>query len=556
MRRPDRREERILVLAPRGRDAEVIAGVVQRDGVAVHALADFDALQAAVMAGASAAVVAQEALAGHDMGELAAWLAAQAPWSDFPFVVLLSRRLGKGDAAFRATLAALGNVVILERPLSAETLGSAVESALRARQRQYLARAALGERLAASEALAALNQTLESRVTDRTRALSQANDQITAQLMERERTQQALAHYQKMEALGQLTGGVAHDFNNMLSIIQNSVELIAMISTEEKVRARALTAKAACQRGAKLTSQLLSFARNQMLDLRPMSISDLFDVVTELAKPLLGPAIDVVCHIEAGAECVIADANHLEMAMLNLAINARVAMDGAGRLTMRASRAPAKGTLDSGDYIRIAVSDTGPGMSPDIAAKVFEPFFTTKAVGKGTGLGLSQVYGMAQQSGGAAFVRSVEGEGVTVEIWLPLAPALTPSAPVRPNDLDALAGLKILLVEDDALVREGMAEALTSFGCDVSQTASGAEGLAALAARRPDLLLTDYLMPGMTGAELACQARTLFPDLPILVATGYADMAAIESAIGGNAVLRKPFELGELALAVARSVAA
>ncbi|HEX8406843.1 MAG TPA: response regulator [Duganella sp.] len=554
MRRPDRREERILVLAPKGRDAEVIAGVVERDGVAVHALADFGALTDAVMAGASAAVVAQEALVGHDMGTLGSWLAAQAPWSDFPFVVLLSRRLGKGDAAFRATLAALGNVVILERPLSAETLGSAVESALRARQRQYLAREALAERLAASEALAVLNQTLESRVSDRTRALSQANDQITAQLMERERTQQALAHYQKMEALGQLTGGVAHDFNNMLSIIQNSVELIAMISAEEKVRARALTAKAACQRGAKLTSQLLSFARNQMLDLRPISISDLFDVVTELAKPLLGADIEVVCHIEAGAAFVIADANHLEMAMLNLAINARDAMEGKGRLTMRSSRAPAKGTLEAGDYIRIDVSDTGPGMSPDIAAKVFEPFFTTKAVGKGTGLGLSQVYGMAQQSGGAAFVRSVEGHGATVEIWLPLAPVAAP-APVRPNDADALAGLKILLVEDDALVREGMAEALTSFGCEVAQTSSGTEGLAALAARRPDLLLTDYLMPGMTGAELACEARTLFPDLPILVATGYADMAAIESAIGGNAVLRKPFALSELALAVAKSTA-
>jgi signal transduction histidine kinase len=556
MRRLDPHEHRVLVLAPKGRDAEVIAGVVGRDGVPVHAVANCHVLTDEVVAGAAAAVIAQEAIAGQDISALALWLAAQAPWSDFPFVVLLSRRLGKGDAEFRKTLRALGNVIVLERPLSVETLGSAVDSALRARHRQYLAREVLAERLASSEALAALNLTLESRVSERTRALSQANDQITAQLMERERTQQALAHYQKMEALGRLTGGVAHDFNNMLSIIQNSVELISMISSEEKVRARALTAKSACQRGAKLTSQLLSFARNQMLDLRPMSIGDLFEVVTELAKPLLGPDIEVVSHIEAGAESVIADANHLEMALLNLVINARDAMEDKGRLSLRSSRVAAVGALEAGEYIRIDVSDTGPGMSPEVAAKVFEPFFTTKAVGKGTGLGLSQVYGMAQQSGGAAFVRSVEGQGATVEIWLPVAPATAPSAPAQPGDLHALARLKILLVEDDALVREGMAEALTSFGCEVAQAASGVEGLAALALRRPDLLLTDYLMPGMTGAQLAQEARRLFPDLPILVATGYADMAAIENAVGENAVLRKPFELAELALAVARSTAA
>jgi signal transduction histidine kinase len=554
---PRQDEELFLILAPRGRDAEVIARVLQRGGMPSETLQQFEALLERVQAGAGAAIITDEALIGQDLGPFSAWLAAQEPWSDFPMVVLLSRRLGRGDVALRTALGALGNVVILERPLSVETLGSAADFALRARRRQYAARGAMADKLAASEALAALNQTLEVQVRARTNALAQANDLITAQVMDRERTQQALAHYQKMEALGRLTGGVAHDFNNLLSVIQGSVELISLLSTEEKVRARARTAKAACERGAKLTGQLLSFARNQTLDLQPLSVAALFDTVMELARPLLGTAIEMSSSIAEGAEFAIGDANQMEMALLNLAINARDAMDGSGKLSFHAGRAAApSGTLADGDYLCIAVADNGPGMSPEIAAKVFEPFFTTKAVGKGTGLGLSQVYGMAQQSGGAALVRSVEGAGATVEIWLPAASNALETRAAYQGDRSMLAGLKILLVEDDDLVREGMVEALSSFGCKVSQAASGGEGLSLLAQGRPDLLLTDFLMPGMNGAELACKARLLFPDLPVLVATGYADMGAIESSVGENVVLRKPFALADLARAVASAAAA
>ncbi|MYN29191.1 response regulator [Duganella sp. CY42W] len=550
MRRLDPREERVIVLAPRGRDAEVIATVVGRDGVVTEAVADFKQLSQAIIHGAAAAVVAQEALVGQDLVALREWLACQAPWSDFPFVVLLARRLGNEDVAIRAVLATLGNVVVLERPLSVETLGSATASALRARRRQYLSREAFAERLQAAEAVEALNQTLEVRVAERTRALSHANDQITAQVMERERTQQALAQYQKMEALGRLTGGVAHDFNNLLSVIQSSVELISMMSSDESIRTRAKTAKAACQRGAKLTGQLLSFARNQTLDMRSVEIRALFDIVTELATPLLGAGIEIVGDVGDGAERVMGDANQLEMAILNLAINARDAMDGKGRLVLRASRAPAPAALPVGQYVRIEVSDNGPGMSAEVAAKVFEPFFTTKAVGKGTGLGLSQVYGMAQQSGGAAFVRSVEGHGATVEIWLLAATGEVKPGISQLSERLSLAGLKVLVVEDDDLVRAGMVDALMSFGCEVTQARSGTEGLSALHIRRPDLLLTDYLMPGLTGAQLAREARMLFPGLPVLITSGYADMAAIESAVGQHAILRKPFELPELVRAV------
>jgi signal transduction histidine kinase len=547
------REERFLILAPRGRDADVVSSVVGRDGVNFEAFATFDDLAEQIMAGAGVAVIADEALAGVDIGPLSSWLKAQEPWSDFPVVVMLSRRLGKTDTALRIMLASLGNVVILERPLSVETLGSAASSALRARRRQYQAREVLESRQAASDQLAALNDSLEAKVQDRTKALSQANDRITAEVIEREKTQQAMSHYQKMESLGRLTGGVAHDFNNLLNVIQGSMDLLLLTNSDEAVRRRVTIAKSACVRGAKLTSQLLAFARNQTLDLQPLSVGELFHNVVELSKPLLGAGIEILTSVGDGADLVAADGNQMEMALLNLAINARDAMEGKGTLTFKSSAtSEAPNMLPAGAYIKIEVSDNGPGMSAEIAAKVFEPFFTTKGVGKGTGLGLSQVYGMAQQSGGAAFARSVEGAGATIEIWLRRAVAETEQSLVDKSDARALDGLRVLLVEDDDLVRAGMADALVSFGCKVRQAACGADGIVELERERPDVLLTDYLMPGITGAELAANARALHPGLPVLVATGYADMSAIEGALGGNAVLRKPFQLSDLASAVAR----
>lgn len=549
------REERIVILAPRGRDADVVSGVICDDGVTCVIAATFADLVKHVIAGAGAAVIADEALVGADVGPLSSWLTAQEPWSDFPFIVMLSRRMGKTDTALKSMLSALVNVVILERPLSAEMLGSAASSALRARRRQYQAREALQGRQAASEQLTELNDSLEAKVEDRTRALSQANDRITAEVIEREKAQQAMSHYQKMESLGRLTGGMAHDFNNLLNVIQGSMDLLLLTNSDEGVRRRVATAKAACARGAKLTGQLLAFARNQTLDLRPLSIGALFSNVVELSKPLLGSGIEMLTSVGDGADLVAADANQMEMALLNLAINARDAMEGQGTLVFKASvSSVAPDVLPTGDYVKIEVLDNGPGMSAEIAAKVFEPFFTTKGVGKGTGLGLSQVYGMAQQSGGAAFARSVEGVGTTIEIWLRRGSAQSEESPVAKNDLHALGGLRILLVEDDDLVRAGMADALVSFGCLVHQASCGAEGITALERERPDVLLTDYLMPGITGAELAAKARALHPGLPVLVATGYADMGAIEGALGGNAVLRKPFQLSDLASAVARLV--
>jgi signal transduction histidine kinase len=552
---PERREGRVLVLAPQGRDADVIGSVVRRDGADCDIVASADALAEAVKQGAAAAIVSEEALTERALARIAALLAAQEPWSDFPFVVLLAKRFGAAPAQLKATLSALGNVLLLERPLSVDTLATAAASARRARGRQYQAREVLAQRAAVADELASLNAHLEARVDERTRALAQANDRLTAEVMERERAQQAMVQAQKLEFLGRFTGGVAHDFNNLLNVIQGNMELIGMTSRESTTIARAKTAQAACRRGAKLTGQLLTFARNQSLDLRPLAVAPLFDDVAELARPLLGRDIELAMTVDAGVESVLADASQMEMALLNLMINARDAMDGRGHLALHAARAwPADGVLPDGDYVRIAVSDNGPGMSPEIAAKVFEPFFTTKDVGKGTGLGLSQVYGMARQSGGAAFVHSVPGDGATVEIWLPAVADAADVERAAEVDLRTLRGLKVLVVEDDAFVRAGIVDALLALGCDVSQAPGGREALALLPAVLPGLLLTDYLMPEMTGVELAVHARALLPDLPVLVATGYADMEAIESAIGNGALLRKPFQLAELGTAVARLV--
>jgi CheY-like chemotaxis protein len=261
-------------------------------------------------------------------------------------------------------------------------------------------------------------------------------------------------------------------------------------------------------------------------------------------------------------ECsIVVDPSQLEMAVLNLAVNSRDAMPDGGHLkiTTRPDRATdVEGQLPMGDYVVLAVSDTGPGIAPQLLSKVFEPFFTTKPVGSGTGLGLSQVYGFARQSGGLAFIRSEVGKGTTVEMYFPAAAQdaedLTdPLAPVLP------VGEKsrhILVVEDDADVRRVIVECLGLIGYSVTEAPNGAEGLEAIRKRKPDLLVVDYAMPDMTGAEVISKARELVGDLPVILATGYADMAAVERLAGKPTVLRKPFDINSLGTAVAAALRA
>ena len=556
-------DKRILILAPRGRDAEVMCLVLTRDQGDCEVVHDFAELRNGINRGAGTAIVAEEALHGIDLAPLYAWLARQEPWSDFPFVILLAKAIGLPQEGARARVEELGNIILLERPLNAQTLRSAANSALRARRRQYQARDLLAdrERTAASlqqsqHALLSLNETLESRIEERTRALAQANDRLMNEVIERERVQQAMVQFQKMEAIGRLTGGIAHDFNTLLNVVQGSMDLILLLSTDETAKKRAEIARRACQRGGKLTSQLLAFARNQNLDLRQSEVGTLFDGVRELVATSVGSAIRLRFEVTQPCASVLADANQMEMALLNLAINARDATDGHGELSFHAGDAPAPdGLLPPGDYVRIAVTDNGQGMAPDVIAKVFEPFFTTKAVGKGTGLGLSQVYGMARQSGGAARILSQPGVGTTVEIWLPAAHGATALEPAPlPVIAEASPRARILIVEDDNFVRESMVSSLEAFGHVVTQAADGEAGLRALERARPDLIITDYLMPGITGAELMLRAREIFPGIPMIIATGYADMHAIDEVLGNDILLRKPFQLAELAVSVGRAL--
>ncbi|MFZ6735421.1 response regulator [Undibacterium sp. Ji42W] len=553
-------DQRILILAPHGRDAEVIYQFLMRNGFECGAVTHFDVMVAELSRGAGACVIAEETLQDSSVKELIAWLGTQEPWSDFPFVVLIAKGSSIAASAARSTFDQLGNIVLLERPLNSETLRSAAASALRARWRQYETRRILQDRMLATEKLRdsqaqllQLNETLESRIEERTRALAQANDRLMSEVIERERVQQAMVQFQKMEAMGRLTGGIAHDFNNLLNVIQGSMDLILLLSKDDVARRKAEVARRACERGGKLTGQLLAYSRNQRLDLRSTDVLALFEGVRELMKTSIGSLIELEFKIEDDLEFVMADKNQMEMALLNLAINARDAMPAGGKLKVKARKAiPPEGLLPPGTYGRISVTDTGHGIAPNILAKVFEPFFTTKGVGKGTGLGLSQVYGMAQQSGGTARVLSEMGVGTTIEIWLRSAEDFSETD--KQGSIPVLrvvtAGTRILVVEDDDSVRQSMVESLEALGYEVRQAADGEAGLRELRREQPKLMITDYLMPGMTGATLVAIARKEFPELPMIIATGYADMEAIDQVIEGNTILRKPFQLVELATSV------
>lgn len=551
-------ELRVLVHAPRGRDAAVVKGVLEQHHLAL-VCEDPHELLLRMDEGAGAAIVTEEALLESDLVKtLGSWLAVQAPWSDFPFIVLATRHPGpRADTAVQS-LHRLGNVILLERPLNAETLASAADAAVRARRRQYATRHHLQEISRTRTEVESLNGQLEARILDRTRELASANDRLMKEIAERERAQAALTQVQKMEAIGRLTGGIAHDFNNLLHVINMNLELVSRYAQEEKVKPVVERAKNAARRGAKLTGQLLSFARNQSLLPRLTRVNELLLGMKDLLEISVGTGVAVELQLCDTPTAVVVDASQLEMAVLNLAVNSRDAMPAGGTLNIstfaRHHGAGGNSGLAAGDYVVLSVSDTGGGIPPQLLSKVFDPFFTTKPVGSGTGLGLSQVYGFAQQSGGVAFVRSEMGSGTTVEMHFPAAPTDAPVSEEAPEPAvhrKAAHAHNILVVEDDADVRRVIVECLGLIGYSVSEAADGTQGLAAMAGSRPDLLVVDYAMPDMTGAEVISKAREMWRDLPVILATGYADMAAVERLAGKPVILRKPFDITTLADAVA-----
>lgn len=367
----------------------------------------------------------------------------------------------------------------------------------------------------------------------------------------------ALRQAQKMEAVGQLTGGIAHDFNNLLQSVIGSLDLIRRRSDQPKrVQAWAEAGFKVAQRGAKLTAQLLAFSRSQKLELKPVDVSTLLSGMRELLDRTLGPAIRVRIDLDAQAASVLCDQTQLEMAILNLAINARDAMPNGGELRIATKRRMLSNDaeLRPGNYIELSVSDGGLGMPRDVANKAFEPFFTTKGLGEGTGLGLSQVYGMARQAGGTARIESTPGQGTTIRLFLQYIEKARPTgSEVEESELASSGRFAcILVVDDDDDVRKSLVETLVALNYDVLEAEDGYAGLSILAKSSPDLVIVDYAMPGLTGAEMARELRAKRPSLPIIFASGYADTAAIDAVVDANiSVLRKPFELAKLQEAIA-----
>jgi signal transduction histidine kinase/ActR/RegA family two-component response regulator len=553
-------ELRVLIHAPRGRDASVVQNVLARQHTESLVCTSEKDLMAALEEGAASVILTEEALpqllADRHLLE---WLRTQPPWSDFPFVVLATRREGRrADKDFRS-LHSLGNLVLLERPLNAETLASAADSAVRARRRQYAARQHLEELKGTRSELERLNGELEDRILQRTRELASANDRLMKEINERERAQAALTQAQKMEAIGRLTGGIAHDFNNLLHVVNMNLELVSLYAKEEKVKPVVDRAKSAARRGARLTNQLLSFARSQSLMPRLTRVNQLILGMKDLLEISVGSGVEVVLDLCEEDATVMLDASQLEMSILNLAVNSRDAMPEGGKLTISTGTRflDEDRDLHEGDYVLVTVSDSGSGIPPNILPKVFDPFFTTKPVGRGTGLGLSQVYGFARQSGGVARIRSEEAKGTTVEMLFPEADAeAEASAATRQQPaVPVLAGaFHIMVIEDDPDVRRVIVECLSLIGYKVTEAGNGTEALAQLASIKPDLLVVDYAMPDMTGAEVISEARKLVGDVPVILATGYADMAAVERLAGRPPILRKPFDIAQLGDAVSHAL--
>ena len=658
--------ERAIVLAPRGRDATIASAMLREAGIEATVCTSLPAVIDELDRGAAFLLVTEEAIATTDVQPISAWFADQEEWSDLPVILLTNRGGGleRNPAAARH-LELLGNATFLERPFHPTTLISLARSALRARRRQYEARARLvalrdseeryrtlfdsmdegfcviefidgpegplgdyvhvranpafeinaglpdsvGRRLreivSPAEAagwldtyrevlqtgiavrfereLLATNRYLEvaafrieaperrqvavlfKDATARKRAENELRDlnetlerRVESAVAERELAAAQLHEAQKLETLGQLTGGVAHDINNLLSPITGALDLLSRRYVDTDARAARLVGGAlqSAERARVLVSRLLGFARRQVLETRAVDLATLLDGMRDLTASSIGSGIRLEIAAAPDLPPAVADSNQLELAILNLCVNARDAMPDGGTLTISAERSSATTgsavPLPPGDYLRLSVVDTGTGMDEAIRARAIEPFYSTKEVGKGTGLGLSMVHGLAAQLGGAFVLTSAPGQGTRADLYLRVASKTI--EPTIPTEVDRTATLRpsnILLVDDEELVRAGTADMLRDLGHIVHEAESGTDALAQLrSGLAADAIVTDYMMPGINGAEVAKRARKLHPDLPVLVITGYA---------GGNLdlglpLLAKPFRQAELAQALEKVV--
>jgi nitrogen-specific signal transduction histidine kinase/CheY-like chemotaxis protein len=375
------------------------------------------------------------------------------------------------------------------------------------------------------------------------------------EIVTRERAQAALLQAQKIEALGQLVGGVAHDFNNLLMAVIGNLDLLAKgIGENPRLRRFLGGAMEGAHRGATLTQRLLAFARKQELHAEATDIPGLVEGIRGLIERSVGPMIRVCIEVEGEVPAVTVDSNQLEMALLNLAVNARDAMPGGGVLTIAVGCDEVlpheSQILSAGRYVVLSMRDNGEGMDQETLAKAVEPFFSTKAIGKGTGLGLSMVSGLAEQSGGAFDLESSPGQGTTATMWLPTTAGVVGAREQNHVATPSTAQARILLVDDDPLIACSTVSMLEDLGHKVTEAHSAGEALQLLKGGLcTDLLITDHAMPGMTGAELAREVRSRHPDLPILLATGFAEPVGVKAIDLPR--LAKPYTQDQLARVIA-----
>ena len=398
---------------------------------------------------------------------------------------------------------------------------------------------------------------LQLDLAQRTGELDATNARLRTEMAEHRATEATLRQVQKMEAMGQLTGGIAHDFNNLLTVVLGSLDMLGKhLSPDDQKAARLLeTALQGAKRGSALTRRLLAFGRRQALEPEVVDVQRLIHGMADLLRSSLGAGVRIATQFPLALAPAHVDANQLELALLNLAVNARDAMPGGGDLTIAAREehiAPGEAaSLPMGSYVVLSVTDTGEGMDDETLTRAMEPFFTTKGVGKGTGLGLSMVHGLAAQSGGRLMLHSRKGAGTTAELWFPRAEiAAIPLMPApEPAQARPPGCYRVLVVDDDPLVLGSTVTMLEELGHTVISAASGKEALGMLkSGAEIELVITDYAMPGMTGVELAGELHKLRPNLTVLLASGYAELQG--SIAPGLARLRKPFGLGALAQAI------
>ncbi len=550
---------RILHLEDSDLDAELIEAALDDLGrpCVIERVMDRPAFMAAAVPGRHHLILADYVLPTFDGLSAFAIARAQCPATPFVFV---SGTLGEETAVEAIKNGAVDYV-------TKQRLDRLPRTVLRA-----LAEARTkADKHRAEAALQALNDTLEIRIAERTRELAAANAELRSQIVERERVEEALRLAQRLEAVGQLTSGVAHDFNNLLTVILGNIGFLDREVTTERSQRRLAMMKGAADRGANLTAQLLAFSRRQRLEPTPVSLNHTVVSMRDLLQSSMGGAVRIETTLQPDLWPALVDATQIELVILNLAINARDAMAVGGCLTIETANVTVTGAPTRtehpvpGEYVMVAVRDTGTGMPPNVLERAFEPFFTTKQVGEGSGLGLAQAYGFVKQSGGGIRIDTIVGEGTSIRVYLPRIEVGLEAAGHKPGHAvgrDAHCppdGKSVLLVvDDDNAVREITTTRLAEAGHAVREAGSGLAGLAALEADPcVDLVVLDFAMPGMNGAEVAAEIRKRWPGLPVLFVTGYADTTALMKvgAVGADAIVQKPFREGELERKVAASIA-